>query len=166
MQRIGRVDRRMNPEIEQALCAQYPSLANSRNTVIYWNFLPPEELDSLLRLYQRVNSKTLVISRMFGIEGRQLLKPDDTFDPVREINEQYEGQESDSEALRLEYQQLVQEHPELAAELPRLPLKLFSGKQATGQLRGCLRTSRILFLGGYLVHCTIENGYSFASLDW
>ncbi len=103
---------------------------------------------------------------MFGIEGRQLLKPDDTFDPVREINEQYEGQESDSEALRLEYQQLVQEHPELAAELPRLPLKLFSGKQATGQLRGCLRTSRILFLGGYLVHCTIENGYSFASLDW
>jgi superfamily II DNA or RNA helicase len=143
MQRIGRVDRRMNPEIEKALCAQYPALANSRATVIYWNFLPPEELDSLLRLYHRVNSKTLVISRMFGIEGRQLLKPDDTFDPVREINEQYEGQESDSEALRLEYQQLVQEHPELAAELPKLPLKLFSGKQATGNLRGIFFCYRI-----------------------
>lgn len=143
MQRIGRVDRRMNPDIEQALRAQYPALANSRTSVIYWNFLPPDELDSLLRLYKRVSDKTLVISRMFGIEGRQLLRPDDDFDPVHEINEQYEGQESESEALRLEYQQLVQEHPDLAAELPRLPLKLFSGKQAPGTLRGIFFCYRI-----------------------
>lgn len=130
MQRIGRVDRRVNPDIEKALLAAHPGLASTRGTIIYWNFLPPEELDDLLRLYNRVNNKTLVISRTFGIEGRKLLRPDDEFDPIKEINEQYEGQESETEALRLEYEQLVRDHPDLAAQLPGMPLKLFSGKKS------------------------------------
>ena len=129
MQRIGRVDRRVNPETEKALLAAHPHLADSRGKIIYWNFLPPDELDSLLRLYNRVNRKTLVISRTFGIEGRKLLTPDDEFDPIKEINEQYEGQESESEALRLEYEELVRLHPALAAQLPELPLKMFSGRK-------------------------------------
>lgn len=130
MQRIGRVDRRVNPETEQALLAAHPHLADTRGKIVYWNFLPPDELDSLLRLYNRVNRKTLVISRTFGIEGRKLLTPDDEFDPIKELNEQYEGQESESEALRLEYEELVRQHPELAASLPDLPLKLFTGRQS------------------------------------
>ena len=129
MQRIGRVDRRVNPETEKALLAAHPHLAATRGKIVYWNFLPPEELDSLLRLYNRVNRKTLVISRTFGIEGRKLLTPDDEFDPIKEINEQYEGQESESEALRLEYEELVRLHPDLAAQLPELPLKIFSGRK-------------------------------------
>jgi len=128
MQRIGRVDRRVNPDTEKALLAAHPHLAASRGKIIYWNFLPPDELDDLLRLYNRVNKKTLVISRTFGIEGRKLLTPDDEFDPIRELNEQYEGQESESEALRLEYEELCRDHPQLAAELPSLPLKVFSGR--------------------------------------
>ena len=129
MQRIGRVDRRVNPDTEKALLAAHPHLAATRGTIVYWNFLPPDELDSLLRLYNRVNRKTLVISRTFGIEGRKLLTPDDEFDPIKEINEQYEGEESDSEALRLEYEELVRLHPDLAAQLPELPLKIFSGRK-------------------------------------
>lgn len=128
MQRIGRVDRRVNPETEKALLAAHPHLADTRGKIVYWNFLPPDELDDLLRLYNRVNKKTLVISRTFGIEGRKLLTPDDEFDPVREMNEQYEGQESESEALRLEYEELCRLHPELATQLPDLPLKIFSGR--------------------------------------
>ncbi len=131
MQRIGRVDRRVNPETEKALLASHPHLAATRGKIVYWNFLPPDELDDLLHLYQRVNRKTLVISRTFGIEGRKLLTPDDEFDPVREINEQYEGQESESEALRLEYEELTRDHPDLAAGLPDLPLKLFSGRKSS-----------------------------------
>jgi hypothetical protein len=131
MQRIGRVDRRVNVETEKALLAAHPHLAATRGTIIYWNFLPPDELDSLLRLYNRVNRKTLVISRTFGIEGRKLLTPDDDFDPIKEMKEQYEGVESESEALRLEYEEQVRLHPDLAAGLPYLPLKLFSGKKAT-----------------------------------
>jgi hypothetical protein len=129
MQRIGRVDRRVNPHTEKALLAAHPHLAATRGTIVYWNFLPPDELDSLLRLYNRVNRKTLVISRTFGIEGRKLLTPDDEFDPIKEINEQYEGQESESEALRLEYEELVRLHPDLAAQLPELPLKIFTGRK-------------------------------------
>lgn len=130
MQRIGRVDRRVNPTTEAALLAAHPHLAATRGTIIYWNFLPPDELDSLLRLYSRVNRKALVISRTFGIEGCKLLTPDDNFDPIKELNEQYEGTETESESLRLEYEELVRLHPEMAASLPKLPLKMFSGKKS------------------------------------
>jgi len=77
-----------------------------------------------------VNRKALVISRTFGIEGCKLLTPDDNFDPIKELNEQYEGTETESESLRLEYEELVRLHPEMAASLPKLPLKMFSGKKS------------------------------------
>lgn len=130
MQRIGRVDRRMNPEIEKAIIAAHPELTGTRDKVIYWNFLPPDELETLLSIYNRVNRKTLVISRTFGIEGRKLLRPDDDFDPVKEINEQFEGQQTESEKLTLEYEQLAKDHPDLVAALPNYPLKTFSGKES------------------------------------
>ena len=128
MQRIGRVDRRIDPDIEAKLLESHPELGGSRNTVIYWNFLPPDELDILLRLYKRVNRKTLVISRTFGIEGRTLLRPDDRFDPIKEINEHFEGVQTPSERLTLEYEKLASENPELIKRLSHYPLKTFSGK--------------------------------------
>ena len=36
MQRIGRVDRRMNPEIEERLLADHPEIAPSRGKVSFW----------------------------------------------------------------------------------------------------------------------------------
>jgi superfamily II DNA or RNA helicase len=128
MQRIGRIDRRMNPAIEARMLADHPEQRGLRGRIEFWNFLPPDELDNLLRLFQRVSNKTLVISRTLGVEGRKLLTPDDEFDPIQELNEQFDGTLSDVEQLRLEYTDLLQAHPDLAAELPRLPLKLFSGK--------------------------------------
>ncbi|MGE0766238.1 MAG: helicase-related protein [Hyphomicrobiaceae bacterium] len=130
MQRIGRVDRRRNPEIEKKLLGDHPHLAATRDTIAFWNFLPPDELDGLLRLFQRVNNKTLVISRTLGIEGRKLLTPDDEFDPVKELNEQCDGTLSDMEQLRLEYQTLLRENPELAEQMARMPTKAFSGKES------------------------------------
>jgi superfamily II DNA/RNA helicase len=130
MQRIGRVDRRMNPEVEAEIIKAHPEQAGTRNLVMYWNFLPPDELEILLKIYNRVNRKTVVISKAFGIEGKKLLKPDDDFDPVKEINEQFEGQQSGSERLALEYQELAKEHPVLVAKLPKFPLKTFSGKES------------------------------------
>jgi superfamily II DNA or RNA helicase len=132
MQRIGRVDRRLSPEIEELILKSSGKKSATRGTVVYWNFLPPDELEELLALYGRVNRKTLVISKAFGIEGRKLLRPDDEFDPVKEINEQFEGQQTETEKLMLEYERLVLEHPDLAAALPKLPLKVFSGKKNDG----------------------------------
>lgn len=133
MQRIGRVDRRMNPAIEARILADHPEQKNLRGRIVFWNFLPPDELDELLRLFQRVTNKALVISRTLGIEGRKLLTPDDEFDPVKELNEQFDGALSDAEQLRLEYSQLLEQHPDLAATLPDLPLKIFSGKTSPQQ---------------------------------
>lgn len=128
MQRIGRVDRRMNPDIEAQIIADHPEQKASRGKIAFWNFLPPDELDELLRLFQRVTSKTLVISRTLGIEGRKLLTPDDEFDPVKELNEVCDGTLSQVELLRLEYYQLLKEYPDVAATLDKLPLKAFTGK--------------------------------------
>jgi hypothetical protein len=130
MQRIGRVDRRMNPEIEGRILEDHPDQKGLRGNVAFWNFLPPDELDQLLRLFQRVTSKTVVISRTLGIEGRTLLTPDDDFDPIRELNEQCDGTLSEIEQLRLEYAELVKDHPDLATSLASFPLKIFSGRVA------------------------------------
>jgi len=129
MQRIGRVDRRLNPEIEERLLADHPVQAELRGKVAYWNFLPPDDLDLLLRLYGKVAHKTLRISKTFGIEGRKLLRPEDDFDALREFNEEYEGTPSLLEQMHLEYQDLLAAYPGLAQELDSLPGKVFSGKQ-------------------------------------
>lgn len=129
MQRIGRVDRRLNPEIEALILAAQPDQKDIRGTVGYWNFLPPEELDDLLRLYSKVSKKTLRISKVFGIEGKKLLHPDDDFDALKDFNHAYEGETTTSEAMHLEFQQLIKDHPELEGQLKAMPLRIFSGKQ-------------------------------------
>lgn len=134
MQRIGRVDRRMNPDIEQRLVADHPDQKELRGTVAYWNFLPPDELDTLLRLYQRVAHKTLRISRTFGIEGKKLLKPEDDYEALRDFTQAYEGETTLTEDLHLEYQRLLEEYRQLqeagaALQLERLPSRVFSGKR-------------------------------------
>ncbi|MBK8710262.1 MAG: DEAD/DEAH box helicase family protein [Flavobacteriales bacterium] len=132
MQRIGRVDRRMNPEVEQQIVKDDPSQKDLRGKVEFWNFLPPEELEELLKLYERVTNKTVTISKTLGIEGRKLLRPDDDYNPVRELNEHFDGTISDEEKLQLEYNDLLIAHPDLAAELPNMALKAFSGKSRGG----------------------------------
>lgn len=129
MQRIGRVDRRLNPEVESRIVDAHPEERKVRGTVAYWNFLPPDELDELLRLYQRVSHKTLRISKTFGIEGSKLLTPQDEFEALKDFNHLYEGTTSALEEMHLEYQRLLQELPELAARLDELPGRVFSGKE-------------------------------------
>jgi len=128
MQRIGRVDRRMNRDIETHLLADHPDQASIRGTVTYWNFLPPDDLDKLLRLYSRVAHKTLRISKTFGIEGKKLLKPEDDYEALRDFTHAYEGTTTPIEALHLEYQKLLKETPSLLDRINALPGKVFSGK--------------------------------------
>jgi superfamily II DNA or RNA helicase len=128
MQRIGRVDRRMNPAVEARIVADHPEEAPLRGKVAYWNFLPPDELNELLTLYKRVTHKTLRISKTFGIEGRQLLTPEDDYQALRNFNHSYEGTTTPIEAMHLEYQQLLRAHPGLAERLAALPGRVFSGK--------------------------------------
>ncbi|MES5814861.1 helicase-related protein [Pseudoxanthomonas sp. Soil82] len=136
MQRIGRTDRRLDPKVEKAIIRDDPDQKAVRGTTQFWNFLPPEELNELLSLFSRVTQKTVMISRSFGIEGKQLLSPDDDFDPVKEMNERFDGVMSEVEKLRLEYDQLRDEHPELIEAATALPSKAFSGRKSVdGQAR-------------------------------
>ena len=129
MQRIGRVDRRMNPEVEQRLVADHPEVASLRGKVSFWNFLPPDELNAILTLYAKVTQKTLLISKTLGIEGKKLLTPEDDFDAIREFNHAYVGTKTAVEDMHLEYQALLQTDPGLEARLKGLPGATFSGRK-------------------------------------
>ncbi len=131
MQRIGRVDRRRNADIEQKLLADHPYLAADRNYISYWNFLPPDELEQLLNLFQRVSQKTLRISKTFGIEGKQLLTPDDDFDALKDFNSAYEGVETQQEEMALEYEKLKHDLPDFEVMINKLPLRIYSGRTGT-----------------------------------
>ena len=125
MQRIGRLDRRLDPEIEAGLNRTDP-------TVHVWNFLPPKELDDLLKLRRRVDGKILRISRTLGIEGK-FVSPDDPEETIRLFNEQYDGTENIEELMNLERQRIAESEPDLWSQLLQLPLRLFSGKRANDE---------------------------------
>jgi len=129
MQRIGRVDRRMSPTVEKQLVTDHPQLEKSRGKVSFWNFLPPDELNSLLTLYHKVTHKTLLISETLGIEHGKLLRPDDNFRILEEFNAHYEGERTALENMHLELQDLLRENEGLAARLQGLPGQLFSGRE-------------------------------------
>lgn len=128
MQRIGRVDRRRNAEVEARLLKDHPELSEDRANAYYWNFLPPEELEKLLALYSTVSKKTLRISRTFGIEGKKLLTPDDDYEALKDFNSQYEGETSGDEIIALAYQELLSNNPDYENTVTGLPKKMFSGK--------------------------------------
>jgi len=132
MQRIGRVDRRMNPDIEARLLSDHPELSEKRGKVIFWNFLPPAELNDILSLYGTVTGKVLMISTTLGIEGKKLLTPDDDYQALLEFTHQYEGTRTAVEDLHLEYQSLIKDDLGLEERLGGLPGGLFSGRQRDG----------------------------------
>ncbi len=129
MQRIGRVDRRMNPNVETRLIAGHPEVEPSRGKVSFWNFLPPDELNEILTLYSKVTQKTLLISKTLGIEGRKLLTPDDDFEALKEFNSAYEGTRTAVEDMHLEYQALLQADLQLESRLRKFPGAIFSGRK-------------------------------------
>ncbi|MEW6209200.1 MAG: C-terminal helicase domain-containing protein, partial [Acidobacteriota bacterium] len=124
MQRIGRVDRRLDPAIEKTI-----GRAPDNNKIYVYNFLPPDELDELLKLSQRVTGKLLRISKTLGIES-PVLTPDEDFAALRLFNEQYLGKKSIEEQLHEELDAIRRDHPALYEELPDFPKRVFSGRRA------------------------------------
>ena len=159
MQRIGRVDRRLNPEAELAIVTDHPELAKDRGKVRFWNFLPPSELDVLLKLYSKVSHKTLLISKALGIEGKKLLKPSDDYEALREFNAAYDGEATVQENLMLHYQELLKEHPGLEERLNGFPRAVFSGKEpVTKDADGVFFCFRLPALDTTLGEFTLEAG--------
>ncbi|KAA1258013.1 ATP-dependent helicase HepA [Rubripirellula obstinata] len=128
MQRIGRVDRRMNTEVEAQILTDHPDQKKIRGTVSYYNFLPPDELNELLSLYRTVTKKTLRISKTLGIEGRKLLTEDDDYEDLKNFNDQYQGTKTLTEQLHIELQRMFKDDPDLEEQIRSLPNRIFSGK--------------------------------------
>jgi hypothetical protein len=132
MQRIGRVDRRLDQETEKALEA---ARGRKRGKVQVRNFLPPDEVDHLLRLFSRVSTKVWLISKTLGIPGGKLLTEEDMHDDVRVFHaflDEFYGEITPVEQLRLEYQQLVAADPELPGRLERVPAGASAAKAGDG----------------------------------
>jgi hypothetical protein len=131
MQRIGRVDRRLDAEREAAIVAENPKTKKTRGTIQVRNFLPPDELNRILSLYSRVQSRVLLISKTLGIPGGRLLTEDDMLDDVKVFNaflEEYQGEISPTEKLRLRYLQLLNQNPGLEELLDEMPLGVHSSQ--------------------------------------
>jgi len=143
MQRIGRVDRRMDQSIESQITKHNPDEKEYRGKIWYWNFLPPEELNDILSLYKRVTHKVLKISETTGLEGAQLLTPDDHFNTLKNFNEAYEGRPSIEERLRLTLNEALHNEPELEKALANYPNRLFSAKLKTSLKSGLFACYRL-----------------------
>ncbi len=144
MQRIGRVDRRMNPAIEAELVKEKPSVKKSRGHVQIRNFLPPAEIETLLTLYSRVQRKTLMISSTLGIPGGKLIDESDMYDDVKvfqAFKDEYTGDIAPIEELRLKWLNLARENPGLDELVDRLPDGISTAKQ--GQSAGIFICRRV-----------------------
>ncbi|MFC3687084.1 helicase-related protein [Aquipuribacter hungaricus] len=132
MQRIGRVDRRMNPAIERELVKARPASERSRGHIQVRNFLPPADIETLLTLYSRVQSKTLMISSTLGIPGGKLIDESDMYDDVKvfqAFKDEYNGEIAPIEELRLQWLNLVKHHPDLEDRVARLPEGISTAKE-------------------------------------
>lgn len=137
MQRIGRIDRRLNEDIESEIVADDPTQEKTRGRIEVRNFLPNDELNSLLTLYRRVQSRVLRISKTLGIPGGKLLSEEDLYDDVKVFHsflDEYQGQMSPLEQLRLKYLSLLADDPDLEQRIHRLPVGAFAAK--SGQTSG------------------------------
>ena len=137
MQRIGRVDRRLNVDFEAAIVKEDPSTKATRGKIFIRNFLPPQTLNRLLSLYSKVQGRTVRISSTLGIPGGRLLDENDVLDDVKvfeSFQAEYQGQITFDEQLRLHYLDLLQEHPGLSDLVDSMPNGAHSAK--TGDPRG------------------------------
>ncbi len=143
MQRIGRLDRRMNHQAEERILADRPEEKELRGKMWFWNFLPPRELEDILSLYNRVSHKVLRISETTGLEGQQLLTPEDHFKTLKDFNAAYEGKPSTEERLRLLLNAALEQNPDLEAELSQMPYRIYSALETPTQTTGIFACYRL-----------------------
>lgn len=116
MQRIGRVDRRMDPNKP----VKY-------ETVWVYNFLPPRELERLLRLAARVQQKLNTITMILGLEA-PVLTPNDYVKTLDIWMEHGEGQLTPLDRLRLRAAELERDYPAEWSDTLTYPNRIYSGK--------------------------------------
>ena len=95
--------------------------------------LTPNQLDSLLGLFQRVTGKYFNIAKILGIEGGYGLTEDQELPDLSDFNEMYLGKRTVEEELRLKYQDICREYPEHRVKWQNMPTRTVSGKRQDGR---------------------------------
>lgn len=95
IQRIGRVDRRLDPAITPG-----------EHSFTIYNVFPPEEIEKIIRLVDTVEGRTLNISRTLGID-MAFFTPDDPAGSLREFNARYEGESTPKDEALTEFIRFV-----------------------------------------------------------
>jgi hypothetical protein len=127
LQRIGRVDRRLNQSTEDEMLADHPYLAKLRKQVFFWNFLPPSGLNDVFSLFTKVTAKVSTIAAVLGLEGN-IIQADERNDPIKLFNQKCDGTLSSGEEMQLEYMRLQRAFPEDFMIARGLPERAFSGR--------------------------------------
>lgn len=110
IQRIGRVDRRLDPAITPHI-----------HSFDIYNVLPPPEIDSILELVGRVENRTLRISKTLGLDAA-FFKSTDRAGSLIEFNGLYEGEMTGADRALADWlRQKSQPDPELGGALKTLP---------------------------------------------
>lgn len=100
IQRIGRVDRRLNPEITPH---------DHKFDII--NVLPPDEINDIIHLVGTVENRTLRISNALGLDV-SFFKSDDPAGNLKEFNSAYEGEITATDQALNAYARLAVEPPD------------------------------------------------------
>lgn len=100
IQRIGRVDRRLNPEISPQ--------DHSFDIV---NVLPPDEINEVIKLVAAVENRTLRISNALGLDV-SFFKSSDPAGNLKEFNATYEGEITKTDQALNAYARLSVEPPD------------------------------------------------------
>jgi len=129
LQRIGRVDRRLNKATEVEMIADHPALEKMRRQVHFWNFLPPDGLNAVLSLFSKVTTKVSTIAAVLGLEGN-IVQASERNDPVKLFNQKCDGVLTAGEEMQLEYMRLQRECADDFMIARGLPDKAFSGRKA------------------------------------
>ncbi len=96
IQRIGRVDRRLNPAVTPEVHA-----------FAIYNVLPPDDIENIIDLVGKVENRTLKISRTLGLDV-SFFKETDEAGTLKEFNAQYEGDLTASDHAITNYVRLTE----------------------------------------------------------
>lgn len=110
IQRIGRVDRRLDP-------AKHPK-PHSFSIV---NFLPPDEINDIIKLVDTVEGRTTQISKTLGID-QAFFKATDPAGTLKEFNALLDGESTATDRAHANYVELVANpDPETLAAVEAMP---------------------------------------------
>ena len=128
IQRIGRVDRRLDAEITP-----------EDTSFSIYNVLPPDEINDIIQLVGAIEKRAIRISNTLGLDA-SFFKSDDPAGNLRELNAWSDGEMSEvDKALTVYAAQVARPDPALQGLLAQLPPGAF-GVWAARRRTGCSRS--------------------------